>query len=372
MKNQYAYRVVFDRRKTATSDKQGTVEIEVSLNRKRIWINTGVRITKSEWNGTKVIRNADCRGMNMKIANAASSVAKRIAELELRDIYDLSMVVQVVQSTPSESFIEWLKDRVSRRRLAKGTRRHHESVVRSLESFGHIQSFSDLTTANLKKWDDYLRERGIMQTTLHGYHKRLKPYIREAMQLGMIEHNPYDNLKIERGRHQEREYLLDDERERIEQLDLSDVPEADKARDMFIFACYTGLSYSDIVGIRKGDIKAVEGRKMLYTQRKKTATPLHITILPKALAILEKYSYNLDVLSNVNCNLMLKMIAKACNIDKHLTMHVGRHTFATWALRRGIPIEVVSKMLGHTDIKTTQIYAKVLQQSVDEGFDKLV
>lgn len=103
---------------------------------------------------------------------------------------------------------------------------------------------------------------------------------------GMIEHNPYDNLKIERGRHQEREYLLDDERERIEQLDLSDVPEADKARDMFIFDCYTGLSYSDIVGIRKGDIKAVDGRKMLYTQRKETATPLHITILPKALAIL--------------------------------------------------------------------------------------
>lgn len=158
------------------------------------------------------------------------------------------MVAQSVQPTPSKSFIEWLKDRVSRRRLAKGTRRHHESVVRSPESFGHIQSFSDLTTANLKKWDDYLRERCIMQTTLHGYHKRLKPYIREAMQPGMIEHNPYDNLKIERG----------------------------------------------------------------------------------------------------------------------------RHTFATWALRRGIPIEVVSKMLGHTDIKTTQIYAKVLQQSVDEGFDKLV
>jgi integrase/recombinase XerD len=89
------------------------------------------------------------------------------------------------------------------------------------------------------------------------------------------------------------------------------------------------------------------------------------------VAILKKYKYDLDRLSDVKCNEWLKIIAADAKIDKRLTMHVGRHTFATWALSKGVSIEVVSKMLGHTNITTTQLYAKVLQKSVDEGFGLL-
>jgi site-specific recombinase XerD len=96
-----------------------------------------------------------------------------------------------------------------------------------------------------------------------------------------------------------------------------------------------------------------------------------ITILPKAKEILERYGWSVPKITNQKCNQYLKAIQSACGIKTKLTMHVGRHTFATWALQKGVQIEVVSKMLGHSSINTTQIYAKVLQQSVDAGFDSL-
>ena len=94
-------------------------------------------------------------------------------------------------------------------------------------------------------------------------------------------------------------------------------------------------------------------------------------LLPKAQEILERYDYDLDRFTNQKCNQYLKAIQVMANIRTHLTMHVGRHTFATWALKKGVPIEVVSKMLAHTDIQTTQIYAKVLQEEVTKGFELL-
>lgn len=105
--------------------------------------------------------------------------------------------------------------------------------------------------------------------------------------------------------------------------------------------------------------------------RLKTSVRYKLKILPKAMEILSKYDFDLDRMSNQKCNIYLKAIQTIAGIKTKLTMHVGRHSFATWALKMGVPLAVVSKMLAHTDITTTMIYAKVLQTEVAAGFDKL-
>ena len=204
---------------------------------------------------------------------------------------------------------------------------------------------------------------------MHGYHKRLKPYILEAIQFELIKSNPYDGIKIPRGKSEGIKYLTEDERTRIEELELYGPVE--KARDMFIFSCYTGLAYSDLIKVNRKEI-FMEGEDMcIIDKRLKTGTPYTIVLLPKAVEILEKYNYDINLMSNQKCNEYLKLIAHMAHIHTNLTMHVGRHTFATWALTKGVGIETVSKMLAHSDISMTEKYAKALKSSVISGFHKL-
>ena len=146
----------------------------------------------------------------------------------------------------------------------------------------------------------------------------------------------------------------------------------DKVRDLWVFCSYTGLSYSDMAKLSPSDIVASEGKKMIIDKRIKTGTPYKIVLLPKALAILDKYGGTLPAITNQKCNYFLKVIGPAAGIKKNLTMHMARHTFATWALSKGVRIEVVSKMLAHADITTTQIYAKVMQREVEKGYELLL
>ena len=152
-------------------------------------------------------------------------------------------------------------------------------------------------------------------------------------------------------------------------------------KDIFLFSCYTGLSYIDIKELNPNQILVgIDGNKWIHTQRIKTNEQLKIPLLPKAKKILEKYKNEivasdklLPVYSNQKMNKILKEIAKACGIHKNITFHVARHTFATTVtLSNGVPIETVSKLLGHTKLTTTQIYARVLQKKVGEDMQNLM
>jgi len=153
-------------------------------------------------------------------------------------------------------------------------------------------------------------------------------------------------------------------------------------RDVFVFSCYTGLAYADVKKLDKSQIAiGIDGDKWIYTNRQKTDTRSNIPILPVAQAILDKYKDDitcintnklLPVLSNQKMNEYLKEIATLCEIDKDFTYHTARHTFATTVtLNNGVPIESVSKMLGHKDLKTTQHYAKVLDSKVSDDMKLL-
>ena len=150
-------------------------------------------------------------------------------------------------------------------------------------------------------------------------------------------------------------------------------------RDVFIFACYTGLAYADIAALRADNIKKMfDGRLWIVTHRQKTKTNVNVPLLPMAEKILKKYEGQfqdgeiLPVLSNQKMNAYLKEIGDICEIEKKITFHLARHTFATtMTLGKGVPIESVSKMLGHTNIQTTQIYARITNDKISRDMETL-
>lgn len=161
------------------------------------------------------------------------------------------------------------------------------------------------------------------QASVHGYHKRLKPYIVEAIQFEKLESNPYDGMRISRGKSEGIKFLTEEERDRVEALELYGMTE--KVRDMFIFSCYTGLAYSDLVKIKKSDVFRQGDDYCIRDKRMKTGMPYTIVLLPKAIAILKKYNYDLNLMSNQKCNDQLKIIANLAKLHINLTMRRPPH-----------------------------------------------
>lgn len=153
-------------------------------------------------------------------------------------------------------------------------------------------------------------------------------------------------------------------------------------RDIFVFCCYTGLAYADVYKLKPADIsRGIDGEYWLFAERRKTGVSSNVPLLPPALAILEKYKDYaevtngeklLPVITNQRLNAYLKEIADVCGILKNLTFHIARHTFATTVtLTNGVPMESVSSMLGHKNLRTTQVYAKVVEKKVSEDMKML-
>lgn len=178
--------------------------------------------------------------------------------------------------------------------------------------------------------------------------------------------------KVDRG------YLSEDEVIAIATKEIS-IKRLDQVRDVFVFACYTGLAYADIATLRADNIqKMFDGKLWIVTHRQKTKTNVNVPLLPTAEKILRKYEGQflngelLPILSNQKTNAYLKEIADICEIEKNLTFHLARHTFATtMTLGKGVPIESVSKMLGHTNIQTTQIYARITNEKISKDMATL-
>jgi site-specific recombinase XerD len=194
--------------------------------------------------------------------------------------------------------------------------------------------------------------------------KALNKVIHVCMLNNWLITNPFRNFHC-RYKNPIRPYLTENE---INKLVNQDFPtdRLSRIRDLFLFQVYTGLSYSDMMSLTKGDIEVgVDGKEWIVTTRIKTGIRLSIPLLTRANDVIKRYRYTLPYYSNQKFNEYLKEVASICMITKKLTTHVGRHTFATTVcLSHGIPIETVSRLLGHTDIKTTQIYAKVTDTKV--------
>ena len=231
------------------------------------------------------------------------------------------------------------------------------------------------------EFEHYLLTTDKLQSnTAHKYIKNLKKIMNMAVGLDWIPSNPLNQFKCS-YQSPDRE-ILNREELAVVQFKKLGISRLEEVRDVFIFCCYTGFAFSDIFQFEQNAVTiGLDGEYWLSTNRQKTGTKESVPLLPVALEIIAKYKNHpycvsenklLPVNSNQRYNSYLKELADICNINKHLTSHIARHTFATTVtLANGVPIETVSSLLGHTNISTTQIYAKVIEQKVSSDMKLL-
>ncbi|MBD5219462.1 MAG: site-specific integrase [Bacteroidales bacterium] len=367
METDVKVRLVYNRKKNATLrtapvPKTGVVEIVVSEGRKRRLTSTGIKLYLDQWKDGMVVNHVDAADMNIKL--------RRLYEEAVQSVNDMGLAAVADAQMGKKDFCDWMQEQIEDRTdIAEITRSAHLRTVAYLRESGLFRRFSDLTERNITLWDQQLKKRLNKQSAVHGYHKRLKTYISRAMHLGLLKESPYRFVRVPKGKSDGIKYLTPEERDRVEALELTGTLAV--VRDMFIFACYTGLAYCDLVRV-KDCVVQERGAWIIDSSRLKTNVRYKLKVLPKALEILERYDFDLNLMSNQKCNMNLKAIQAMAKIQTNMSMHVGRHTFATWALSMGVPLPVVSKMLAHTNIVTTQIYARVLQTEVEKGFDTLM
>jgi site-specific recombinase XerD len=270
---------------------------------------------------------------------------------------------------------------------AKGTLDRYETSLKHTRDFLLWKyKISDIDIKRIDhefimSYDFYFRsERNCNNNSTVKYLKNFKKIILICMANGWLDKDPFIKYKS-KVKEVKRDYLNAEELAAMTtKLLVSD--RVAQVRDIFLFSCYTGLAYADVKKLRRSElVTGLDSQKWIYTSRQKTDTASRIPLLPQALKLLAQYEDHpqcvdngllLPVLSNQKMNSYLKEIADACGITKELTYHIARHTFATTVtLANGVSIESVSKMLGHTNIKTTQHYAKILDAKVSEDMNLL-
>lgn len=265
---------------------------------------------------------------------------------------------------------------------APGTLERYETSLKHTSNFLFWKY--NITDINIDKIDHafitdyefYLRTvRKCANNTAVKYIKNFNKIIKLCLANDWLDKNPFANYKS-KVKEVERVYLSEEEIQSIINKDFK-TERLSLVRDIFLFSCFTGLAYIDVKNLTKSHISiGIDGDKWIFTHRQKTETASKIPILPVAQMIIDKYADHpqsvnedklLPILSNQKMNAYLKEIAAVCEIEKELTFHIARHTFATTVtLTNGVPIESVSKMLGHKNLRTTQHYAKVLDKKVSE------
>jgi site-specific recombinase XerD len=272
--------------------------------------------------------------------------------------------------------------------LAPGTMRHYLVTQRYLVKFFELRwgkpdiSLSSLDYKFIADFELFLYNHkpkdhqkpmdtnGVLKHLI-----RLKKMTNLAVKLKWLQADPFQGFKMKRKR-VEKDFLDEWELTAIENKELG-LERLRIVRDLFVFSCYTGLSYIDLANLKNENIvRGIDGEQWIQTFRQKTLTPVKTPILIKAREILDRYRNDLraeskavlfPVFSNQKTNSYLKEIADLCGIGKNLTFHVARHTFATTVtLSNGVPIETVSRMLGHSKLSTTQIYARVLEKKISD------
>ena len=373
-------KLIFDRRKMASRTHEGYVEVRITIDRKTMYISTGVRVYKNEWAAGRIVNRPDANVLNDRLAIIFEKVHEGINESVKQGVkLDVESVKRMVwQQTEiikdGPTLLDWISDQIPLLDIGQGTRKRYHTLMNRLTEYGKLTRWEDVTVENITLFDSWLHQLNdgaISDSAVYNYHKCLKALLHRADQFGKIDRNPYERMKLKRGEKENIEYLTEDEMKAFERLLVPDGSLMEVSHDLFVFQMYTGLAFSDMQAF---DIRQYrkEGDTYRHTgERIKTGVAYVSQLLPPAVRIIEKYGGRLPKIDNADYNHNLKALGVMAGITIPLHSHLARHTFATYMLRNGSKIENVSRMLGHTNITQTQRYAKVLAQSVHDDFDRV-
>lgn len=367
-------RFIYDRRKKASKSAEGKVEIEIYYKRQRKWISTGVSVFPSQWDEARgVVKRPDAPMLNRHLQKIKTPIELLIANIIRRgEEFSFERLRENrLTKTSSHSLLDYIEEKIcARGDIRESTRLSQFRIIGALRRWGKMKYLKDVSKQNILHFDSWLHEKYTKQQTIYTFHKILKTYLNYAVKEDLIDKNPYTGVTIDRGVRQSIRYLTPKELEKVNEMFIP-TGATSRARDLFLFQCYTGLAYADLSGFDFSDVEERDGKFIVRGRRQKTGIEFYIILLPPAMKILRKYNFRLPLVSNQKYNKALTEVGKKAGLKFKLTSHCGRHTFGTWVLNQGIPIEVLKTMMGHADSRTTKIYAKVLNESVESAFEIL-
>ena len=382
--------------KRAKANAQGLAPIfqRITINGRRLDNSTGKFVDPSKWHPemSKMRGNSEeARLINGHLDNLRTKILIAEKELNKKDIpVNLETLKNMLLGTKERQrllvpIFEEHNNKIKELlgiEYAPGTYERYQTSLKHTKDFLNWKySISDIDItkidhAFITDYEFYLRSvRKCANNTAVKYIKNFNKIIKLCLANDWLDKNPFANYKS-KVKEVERVYLSEIEIQNIINKDFK-TERLSLVRDIFLFSCFTGLAYIDVKNLTKSHISiGIDGDKWIFTHRQKTESASKIPVLPVTQMIIDKYADHpqaineeklLPILSNQKMNAYLKEIAAVCEIEKELTFHIARHTFATTVtLTNGVPIESVSKMLGHKNLRTTQHYAKVLDKKVSE------
>lgn len=387
------------RKNRANSDKEVPIYVRITVENERAEIATGRFIDPEDWDGKSNKAIGKKKG-NVQLNKFLDIIKSNIYEhhtemvksgehISARNIKLRFLGLTEKQKTLIQVF-EYHNHQIKE---LSGTSYADATIKRYTTTIEHVKSFlkcqyqvEDIALQNIKysfisDFEHYFKiVRKCNHNTTIKYLKNLRKIINLAVKNEWLEKDPFQKFKSKMVE-VKRDYITKEELQRLENLTLSFI-RLEVVRDIFIFACYSGLAFIDIANLTEDNIRlGIDGELWILTERTKTKNQSNIPLLPKAHILIKKYStysnkktenHIFPVFSNQKMNAYLKEIADLASINKNLTFHIARHTFATTiTLANGVPIESISSMLGHKSIRTTQIYSKVINEKVSSDMNLL-
>ena len=369
------YRLVYNRKKHL--NKQGTalVQVEASLNQRKIYFKTNIYIKPEHWDKrtSQVIGHPQANDLNsmlfefvLYLQGIELALWKRGVPATLSLLKDAMKKNRPINIT----FPIFAKEYVQHSDRRESTKENLFTTITVLQEFRPGLDFKDITYTFLKDFEVYLREKGNGINTVAKHLRQLRTLVNEAINQGYIHADAYPfrkfKIKQEKGSH---EFLTPDELKKLENLEVHDL-KLRHVLDAFLFCCYVGLRFSDFCQLKQSNFIKVNGKKWLHFKSIKTGIelrlPLHLLFEGRALSILDKYDITefANLGSNSEVNKSLSVIIGMTRIKKHITYHTARHTCATLLIHQGVPITTVQRLLGHTSVKTTEIYSEILSSTI--------
>lgn len=367
------------------------------LDPKPVTFATNIEVPAILWNaaqGRAAGRTNEAITVNSRLADLDKKIKDAFWELYNRgedpSAYQIRNIVTGVRQIEEtilkrlDCMVSIKKEEYHNKEICKCTYDRYKLIRHRLEEFLISErGISDISIRKVdkelvKEFQNYVKANyNVSNNTFGKYFEPIAAVIKEAFESGIITRNALSNYKIKKKIPQ-RKFLNDVELKLIMNRQF-DIPRLEHVRDVFIFQCFTGLAYAEIKALNKEKIENyLNGAKWIFTNRQKTDNSSNVPILNIPILILKKYEGKLSdgkllpVISNQKMNGYLKEIADLCGVRKELSTHCARHTFATSVtLARNVSYEALKKMLGHKDIKTTQIYGEVLDMRVQREMEQL-
>ena len=378
------YRLVYNRKKQLNKQGAALVQIEAYLNGRKIYLTTNVYLHPEEWDHdtSQVVDHPQANDLN-------AMLYEKILELQQAEIaywrkgvspslLDLKNAVKH-HVTADITFLNFARNSVEQSNRREGTKQNIYATMHRMKNFRGDVEIRDVNYKYLTDFEAYLRSLGLKVNSVGKHLRNVRTLINEAINQGYMNLNdyPFRKFKIQKEKPEHR-VLTQKELSKLESVALKGKMRQ-RVLDSFLFCCYSGIRFSDYKLLTDDNILSLKGNKWLSLRTQKTnikqKIPIYLLFEGKALNLIGKYD-SLEAMNKIGCNAdvnrILKDITCRAGIAKRVTFHTARHTFATLLLGQSVPITTIQRLLGHTSVKTTQIYSEVLDDTLVSDLKKSI